>query len=235
MNRCLAIIVLCATLVPQAFPQESRPTSVSLFGTFTTSSKLFRNPDAADELVRDQFVPLNSIVSGGIDIRRMIEAIRLEFGLSVEYLAREDGSTVIPQGSTEPVPVTDGFRVVPVELSGYFPIPVGNETFRILMGGGGGMYIGTRRYSVAGAEAATVERSTGWGIHIVSSLEISLSPVLLLRTDVKFRDIQFETVSAFTAPSTIYAGRVVTLDAGAFPSRVNIDGMTLNVGLGFRF
>ena len=237
MNRCLGIVVLCAALATQAFAQAEgeHPTSVSVFGTFTTSSKLFRNPDAADELLRDEFLPIDGIVSAGIDVRRMIEPLRLEFGLSVEYLARQDASTLVPPGSSKPVPVADGYRVVPVELSAWFPIPIGNESFRVMMGGGGGMYIGTRRYEVAGAEAATVDRTIGYGIHIASSLEISITPLVLVRTDVKFRDIQFQTVNAFTSGSTLFEGRAVTLDTTPFSSRVNIDGMTLDVGLAFRF
>lgn len=203
-------------------------------GTFTTSSKLFHHPDDPDENLRDQFLPIDNIFSIGIDLRRTIEPSRLEVGLGVEYLRKTEDLTADVQDSLT-VPVRDGFTAIPIELSGYFIIPVGTSTLHLYMGGGVGTYIGSRTYEIAGAGAGTTEQTLGFGIHVLSGLECALEPRVSLRTEVKFRDIQFRTVNRFDRGATTYGNASVTLDRSPMASRIAIDGMTLNLGLVYSF
>src|SRR5512140_3064495 len=69
---------------------QDRPYSLALSGAFTTSSKLFHHPNDPDELLRSEFLPLDDIFSGGIDVRRSFDDIRLQFGLSAEYLTKSE-------------------------------------------------------------------------------------------------------------------------------------------------
>ncbi len=227
-------LVLLIGLVMRAEGQEF-PSSLTLYGTFTTTSKLFRNASAPDEIVRNQFLPLDGVYSIGVDFRRSIEPLRIKVGLSVEYLAKSDTYILSSGTSAGDVPVRDGYTVLPFELSGYFPIPVGTRTLQFYMGGGGGVYVGTRQYDYAGASAVTIERTVGYGIHILSGAEIGLSSRYSLRTEVKFRDIQFQTVNRFTEYSTLFEGRIVPLDQDPQSSRISIDGMTLNLGIAYHF
>lgn len=206
---------------------------ISLYGTFTTSSKLFGHPNDPDETLRSEFLPINDIFSAGIDYRRSLESIHLEIGLSVEIITKSvdlsggDSATIVP--------AQDGFTAVPIELSGYFIIPIGTERLHFYMGGGGGVYFGTRRYSEAGVEAVTVERNTGFGIHILSGAEYAFASRLSVRSEVKFRDIQFQTVNRFIQSTITYGGSTVTLDQSPLQSRIAIDGMMLSAGLVFHF
>ncbi len=212
---------------------QERPTSLSLFGSYTTSSKVFYRTADPDEFLRSQFFPLDDILSAGIDVRRTLPSGNLQLGLSVEIISRSTSSSV-PYGSLS-VPVLDGVTAVPVEATGYFFIPVGTDEIRIFMGGGVGAYFGQRRYEYGGTSAETTDRSLGFGIHVLSGMEWYTSPAISLRGELKFRDVQFETVNRFQQTSTTVKGTIIPLPAETMHSRVNIDGMHLAVGLAWHF
>lgn len=228
----IGVLLAWEAISSRALAQEYEY-AISVYGSLSTTSKLFHHPNDGDELVRSQFLPINSIFSAGIDIRRKLEPISLDIGLNVEFISKTTTSSV-PVSSLN-VPIQDGFFVVPVELSGYFFVPVGNDHIALYMGGGAGAYIGSRKYAYAGAEAKTVNRETGYGIHILSGLEYNVTPTVSFRSEVKFRDVQFETVNRFTQPTAIYQGTAVPLEQDPFSSRINIDGMHLSVGIAYRF
>jgi hypothetical protein len=221
-------------LAPAAAPAQEHPYSLGLFGTFISSSKLFHHPDDPDQIIRSQFLPLDDIFSAGFDLRRNFEQFRAQVGLSAEYISKTE-VVYIPLSSTVSIPSEDGFTAIPIELSGYFLIPLGDTKLQIYMGGGGGIYLGTRTYRLGETEAPTVERNTGYGIHVLSGVEYWLKPGLSLRSDVKFRDIQFETINRFESLTTTYLGRTILLDQTPLQSRVSIDGMTLTLGIAVHF
>lgn len=233
--RRLRIAALCVFIVtPAATHAQDRPYSAAVFGTFISSSKLFHHPDDPDEIIRSQFLPLDDIFSLGIDLRRNVENIRVQVGISAEYISTTELVSV-PLSPSGSVPVQDGFTAIPLELSGYFRIPFGEDKIAFYMGGGGGIYFGSRKYTFGGVEAVPVRRNTGYGIHVLSGLEYSLKAAVSLRTEIKFRDVQFETTNRFTSLSTTYLGRTIVLDQTPLNSRINIDGMTLTLGVVFHF
>jgi len=217
----------------QAFSQD-HDYDLTLIGSLTTSSKLFHHPNDPDEFIRSQFLPLDNVFSIGIDLRRRLEPIDVQIGLSVEYLSKTESFNVPISGSRF-VPARDGYVAIPIELSGYFFIPVGDENFRFYMGGGGGVYLGNRRYNYAGVVAQIVERNVGYGIHILSGVRYALTSMISIRSELKFRNVQFETVNKFTQSSITYLGSTIYLDQEPLPSRISIDGMTVNAGLVFHF
>jgi hypothetical protein len=213
---------------------QERPFSLSVFGTFISSSKLFHHPDDPEEIVRSEFLPLDDIFSAGVDFRRVIEHARVQAGLSLEYISKSELVSV-PLSSSISVPVVDGFTAFPLELSGYFFIPLGDERIQFYMGGGGGIYFGTRTYMFGGAEAVTVDRQTGYGIHILSGVEYSLKQSVSLRSEIKFRDVQFKTSNRFETLTMTYLGKTILLDQSTLNSRISIDGMTVTLGVVYHF
>ena len=169
---------------------QNRVYSATAFGSFTTSSKLFPHSNDADESTRGQFLPLDDIFSIGVELRRDIEAVRVQVGLSIEYIRKSD--VIIAPLSSISIPIDEGFEVFPIELTGYFIIPFSGEHLQLFMGGGAGAYPGIRTYEYAGANAVAVDRTTGIGIHIVSGIEYRLNDLFSLRSTLKFRDVQFE-------------------------------------------
>lgn len=233
--RHIGIAALCALLLaPAASPAQEQPYSLALFGTFISTSKLFHHPDDPDQIIRSQFLPLDDIFSAGLDLRRNFEQFRVQVGLSAEYISKTE-MVSIPLTSTVSIPARDGFTAIPIELSGYFLIPLGDRKLQIYMGGGGGIYLGTRNYRLGEAEAPTVDRNTGYGIHVLSGIEYWIRPAVSLRSDLKFRDVQFETINRFESLSTTYLGRTIPLDQTPLQSRVNIDGMTVTLGIVVHF
>ena len=236
MRALRATIILIGVLGATSVecPAQDHPYSVALFGSFTTSSKLFHHPHDADEILRSQFLPLDNILSAGIDIRRTLEGLRLQVGLSAEYLSKTE-TIELPAAQGKKIPITDGFTAIPVELSGYFLVPVGSQNLHVYMGGGGALYLGDRQYEYAGEQAETIEHGVGYGIHIMSGIEYAMESRISVRSELKFRDIQFETTSDFKRDAAIYHGSTVALDQSAFSSRISVDGMTFNIGLVYHF
>jgi hypothetical protein len=228
---CLLVLMVVATFSASA---QDHPFTVAVGGSLSTSSELFPHTDNSDETIRNQFLPLDDLFGVSLDIRRQFDAIGIQMGLSVEYVSKTESST-LPISSARSVPVADGFTVVPIELTGYFTIPIGNEMFRVYMGGGGGVYVGTRTYTIATANALTVSRTAQAGIHVLGGFEYACSPMLVIRSEIKFRDVQFETVNQFEQLYVPYRGTIVTLDQQPLASRVSINGMVLGLALGFRF
>lgn len=208
---------------------QERVYSVTAFGSFTTSSKLFRHSDATDEITRGQFLPLDNIFSAGVELRRNIGGLRAQIGLSFEYISKSN--LVTDPLPSIALPVADGFSVFPIELTGYFIIPFSGERVQLFMGGGVGAYIGFRTYEYAGEKAVVAEHKPGFGIHVVSGIEYQLTDLLSLRGMLKFRDVQFESVNRFTQTSVNYNGTTVNLPRDPLNSRMNIDGMITILGL----
>lgn len=212
---------------------QDHPYSIALSGSITTTSRLYVNPYSTDQASRNQSLTIDGIWGIGIDIRRDIQGNHLSAGLSTEYLGSYEEYTIEETSGTNITP-KDGYIAIPVELTGYFSIPLGTETFHMYIGGGIGVYFGERRYQIAGLSSHIVERKPVPGIHVVSGFEFDITSILFLRTELKFRDVQFETSNVFT-PDQSYPG--VTLPHGwkPFTSRVSIDGILINTGIAFRF
>lgn len=206
--------------------------SVSVFGALTTSSKLFPNPNARDDFTRGRYSPINSVFSFGADIRGDIPPLGLALGISTEVISRSVHGSVPNSGGT--IPIEDGYTAVPLELTGFFRIPVGGKSIDFYMGGGGGIYFGQRQYRYAGVEPSTLQKSLNFGIHVQSGLEIVLSGPIVLRTELKFRNIQIETSQRFTSAATIYNETTVPLPQETLHSRIQIDGMNLIAGIVYR-
>ncbi|MDI6767198.1 MAG: hypothetical protein QME52_10285 [Bacteroidota bacterium] len=231
--RCLSacILLIFSTLNLSIAGEAS---SISFYGSYTTSSKLFHHPDDVDESVRNQFFPLDNIISAGIDFRYSFIEDYLQVGLGIEYISRIKKFT-IPFGTSKKIPVTDGFVVYPLEFTGYSSIPTGSDNWEFYLGGGGGMYIGTRAYEIANEKSITINKKLGWGIHILTGVQYRVFQNISLRSELKFRDVQFETTTKFATAETQFDGETIPLEAEPSTARFNIDGMTLNIGIALQF
>lgn len=218
-----------------SFSAQSQETaySVSVNGNFTISSRLFYNIDARDEFSRGQYISLEDIFGFGMDVRRTIDDTRIVIGISAEYLSTHEANSV--RYANTRIPIEDGYWTVPVELSSYFIIPFSSDVARLYIGGGLGVYFGERQYAVAEERADIVDSQMGIGIHVVTGFEYSLSRWLALKSEIKFRDLQFESTHAFSKSSTVYNGVIVPLQQEPSRSRVNVDGMLIDAGVVIRF
>jgi hypothetical protein len=223
----LVVMVFCFQPVQSQTPRLA----LAVNGSITTSSRLFYHPFDPDEVTRNQSLPLDGVWGIGIDVRREL-GWNIRLGLNVELL-RNEVEVKIPVNQKKVI-TSDGYIAVPVELTGYFSIPFSSENFKMYMGGGVGMYFGERRYTYAGVESKITERSPGVGIHVLSGFEFVLSSVLALRTELKFRDVQFESTNVFPIDAT-YPPLTPLPEQTPFPSKISIDGIQFGAGIVYLF
>lgn len=234
MRYLSAIVSFCIILSIGDVSSQEHENSVSLFGSFTTSSKLFHHPNDADEFYRSQYLPLDDIFGFGIDYRRNFSSWRLQAGLTIEFLFKTE-QYFLPSTDKKQIRASDGFITIPIELSIYFIIPVGGPTIRPFIGGGVGLYWGQRLYEYANVRARTINQEIGGGIHVVSGAEYTLTSLISLRAEIKFRDVQFKATNKFSQEAAVYNGSIITIPQEPFASRVHIDGMMFTLGTIFHF
>ncbi len=182
--------------------------SVSAKGALTTDSQLFPNPNALDEIARAQSIELNSAYGGGVEARYFFSESNLSVGLNIEYLAANQ-SYKTGSPFSQPRSIEDGYRVIPIEATLYFTIPISGDPVSIYMGGGGGMYFGKRRYRINGTNAVPVRSTTGFGIHVVAGVGYRVTEWFGALGEMKFRDLQFEALNAVPGQDPV-ASRVHT-------------------------
>jgi hypothetical protein len=206
--------------------------SVLLKGNLTTSSQLFLNPDAADLVAQTQSLALTDFFGIGAEAKYRLAEMNIAFGLSVDYIRARATSAIVayPRNS---IPTEDGYTVIPVEATGYFIIPFSGETFGVYMGGGAGMYFGYRSYRLGNTDAQTVDRKPGFGIHVLGGFSYRVWGPLEAVFEMKFRDLQFESVNAFTASPVRYNNTVVNVSTKPFKSRIQTDGIVFQLALAF--
>ncbi len=202
-------------------------------GNFTTTSRIYLNPDATSAELQAMNTPFNSVLNGGLEVRAKWRDESFFFFLSSELFSEAstelklDGSLSPPQR----VPVEDGYRVIPFELGMQVYIPIGSRSWNLSMGGGAGAYYAERILEVAGIRAHPVGNRLGFGIHVSIHAEYKIFPGISAVAMVKFRDPEVDVVNRFESSTTIYNGNVLTLPSGDIRSRINVDGMTLGFGV----
>jgi opacity protein-like surface antigen len=228
----LVLWLMLVLWVPANADAEEHQFSFSLKGNFTTGSQLFLNPDSPDDIQRAQYLAIEDFFGYSIEIRYLIPETNLAIALSTDYIRTTTSQSII-QGAQ--IPVKDGYRVIPIELTGYFIIPVSGPTFGIYMGGGGGAYFGRRIYEIAGVEAQTTDQGHGFGIHVLGGLSYRFTERFSLCGEMKFRDLQFKTTNQFSVKQVSYQGTVVSLPHDTFAARVHTDGVIFQIGASLSF
>lgn len=228
----VAIVVLAGTLPAQT---NEKILSIAFRGTYTTSSKVFNNPDSPSSDMRGQYVALDNIYGPGIEVRINIPGQSVALTIAAEYLSKQDeagqlvGFTIPPRRLS----VREGFKLIPIELGASVPVPLGSDGMRLSIGGGVGAYIGTRILNVAGAEAPQQNKPVSYGIHVETNFDYQLIPRIYARAEMRFRDPEFATESKFEQQATQSNGVLILLPHDPFRARINVYGLTFGLGLVF--
>jgi len=238
LNILWALLFLLIVLSSDLFGAErTTKYSIALRGIYTSSSKLYPTPDAAQADLESLSIEYNDLFGFGLEMRRQLGSESIEVGVGVEFLrTTKAGLGTGPAGAPAvQLPIKDGYRFAPIELTGYFVLPFSTETVKFYMGGGAGFYYGDRIYQVVDRTAQTVESHAAFGIHVLTGMDYFIDRFLSLRGEMKFRDPQFDITSKFTNPQVEYNGRSYRLTQLPFNSRVNLDGLVLNLGIVLNF
>jgi hypothetical protein len=228
----VAIVVLAGMLPAQT---NEKILSIAFRGTYTTSSKVFDNPDSPSSDVRGQYLSLDNIYGPGLEVRINIPGQSVAITIAAEYLSRQNVSDQLVGFTTPPrrLSVKEGFTLIPIELGANVPIPLGSDGVRLSIGGGVGSYIGTRILNVGGVEAPQQNRPVSYGIHVETNFDYQIIPRLYARAEMRFRDPEFTTESIFEQETTELNGVSILLPHDPFRARINVNGLTFGVGLVF--
>jgi hypothetical protein len=230
-GRGVRLLFLAAIAATAAAPLRAGegPFSIILKGNLTTSSLIYVTPDAVDPVAQGNTFDLTGTFGYGAEIRYRIPETSLALGFSADFI-RTRGSGLL-NGTM--IPTQDGYTAIPVEVTGYFIIPLSTESFGVYMGGGAGVYFGNRTYSLAGVEAAPVQNTPGFAIHVLGGISYRFLNSFQGIFEMKFRDLQFESVDAFNTRVIRYQDTVINVSTDPFKSRVETDGIIFQIGIAY--
>lgn len=227
----LVVAVIVCAFLSQARASDFKLFSITLKGSLTTGSQIFLDPNSSDEFRRAQFFSIDKTWGYGVEVRYRFPESDIAVALSADYLRTTQTSFI--RLSNRQIPVDDGYRVIPVEMTGYFIIPFSGEVIGVYIGGGGGAYFGRRIYRIGNTEAPSIDQGVGYGIHVLSGVTYRLNAFVQLSAEMKFRDLQFNSVNQFSSPQAEYGSTFVQVSTQPFESRVHTDGMIFQVGIVF--
>jgi len=207
--------------------------SVAGLGGYTTTSKVFYNPDSPSSDIRSQYTSVDNIYGGGLELRVGRTDYNFFLALKIEYLSKlqDQIQPVAYTGPPIPAPVKDGFRLMPIELGVNMYVPLGTEQARLSMGGGIGAYYGKRILSVAGVDAPQVNDPVGVGIHVESSFDYRILKGFAIRGEMRFRDPEVTAENRFQGRSAVYDGKTILFPTNAFRTRINVNGLMFGLGI----
>jgi opacity protein-like surface antigen len=233
-GRVLVVVLVAANALSMQslLWAQNHGVSIALRGSLTTASRVFTDPNSSDAFRRSQSFALEDFLGYGVEVRYQLPETNVALGLSADYIETTIGHS-IPLSTSKAVPVENGYRVIPIELTGYFIIPFSGQTFGVYMGGGVGGYFGRRVYRLGETAAPTTDAGLGFGIHVLGGLSYRFTEWFSLGAEMKFRDLQFQTTNQFAASSAMYQGMPITVSRAPFDARIHTDGVIFQLGTVF--
>lgn len=221
------------------FYDESKQFSLSLYGTYVSSSQLQNDPKSPDPIVRNILLDLKGGYGYGaeFDYKPNLYNLNLIFYISSEYLRINEGDLVFTFDdgtNTASVNMNEDFTMIPLEAGVKWYLPVGTENFKIYIGGGGGVYFGNRIRMIANLQSTTISTQPGYSLNVLSGLEFYFARNLSANLELKFREPYFDVESSYTANSIILNGTVFQIE-NPFYSRLIVDGVRISLGLNYHF
>lgn len=205
---------------------------------YTTSARIFLNPNSPDFDLRSRVFSLSEIFSPSIELRYGITK-DIFLGISTEYIKKTDlgnNLTVITQsGQRRIITVEDGFKVIPVELFVYYLLPFSTENFKMLMGGGAAYYYGEQIRKFGDEDVSNLSRKFAYGIQVSVSTDYMINNFLSVRGEMKFRDPEIEVTSRYNKKSIEYFGQRIVFNNDKFDTKININGVTFLFGFAAHF
>lgn len=233
----IKVFLLLILSIPLWAQYKSKDWSLSLNTVYTTSAKIYLNPNSSDVILRNNYFSLQGIVNLQAEIMYKLEE-NILLGLSTEYMKSTSSGfnlTAFAGNNTISVLVQDGFQFIPVELSGYYALPFSTERFKFYMGGGIGLYLGKHIREFGDAQVTNVSSPVAYGIHVILIMDYLVSNYFSTRFEMKFRDPQFNVTSKYDKTDVNYNGTVIHLGKQTFDSKINVDGISFILGVTFHF
>ena len=204
---------------------------------YTTSAKIFLYPNSSDVVLRNTSFPLQDIFNPGLYFKYKLSD-DIIIGLNSEIMTKTavgPNLTVFSGNRTVTINVTDGFKLIPIELSVYYLLPFSLERYKFSMGGGIAYYYGKHIRNFGDAGVISKETNIAYGIHVSVSMDYLLTDKIIIHCGMKFRDPQFTVKNTYTKQTVNYNGSILDLAQDSFVSKINVDGVTFDLGLAYSF
>ncbi len=228
MDKFIKILFLVSILPTIIFAQANgKDFGISFNLNYTTTSQLFLQPDSPDLILRGTHQSLDDIYSYSIDFRYQVsESIIL--GVGSESIKKTFDNSINLGGIR--ASMKDGYKMIPIEFFVYYLIPFSTERFKFYMGGGFGLYIGEQIRELGDVSISNESKKIGYGINVSIGMDFLVNRFLSIRTQMRFRDPEFEMESKYSDTTVNYNGKSYILPSEKFTSKVNIDGITFAIG-----
>ena len=223
-NIFFLLVILPVGLFAQA---NGKDFGISVNLNYTTTSQLYLQPNSPDIIIRNIGQSLDKLSSYSAELRYQFSDAIL-FGISTEYIKKTFGNTINLNGIA--ANVTDGYKVIPVELSIYYQLPFSTELFKFFMGGGLGIYIGEQIREIGDVTVSNTSRKIGYGIQVSVGMDYLVNSFLAIRGQMRFREPDFEMKSIYSNKIVHYNDKTFFLPSQTFDSKVIIDGITFTIG-----
>lgn len=194
---------------------------------YTTSSRLYLQPNSSDEIARNQYENLEDIYNYSAELRyQFLESVFI--GLGTEFFKKTYSSSLNLGGVR--APMKDGYQFIPIELSFYYYLPFSTERFKFFMGGGGGIYFAKYIRELADVSISSEQKKISAGIHVVVGLEYIIKDFISVRGQMRFRNPEFELTNTYSNQRVNYNGRTFCIQSPSFSTKVDVDGITFSLG-----
>lgn len=205
----------------------------SLSYNYTTTSKLYLQPNSADPVLRAEYESLDEIYNLSFEFRyRLFEHVIV--GIGSEFITKSfTNQNFLLEGNR--IDVKEGYNLIPVELNIYYLLPFSTERFKFFMGGGGGFYFGSRIREFGDVEFLNEGIKIGYGINVSVGMDYLVNELISIRGQMRFRDPELIIKSKYSGSTVNYKGNSYSLSDNIFTTKVNIDGLTFTIGLTISF
>jgi hypothetical protein len=230
------IVIIAVVAFPPSLQSQqlSLRSSVILRGTIVTSSRVFNNPDALTAADRDHYDFVDNLLGGGLEYHLDFPDQYVFFSISVDYDSRISSQSDMFFTTTSQLvqlPVAMGVRFVPIELGVGTHIPLIENTLRLNMGGGFGIYYADRVYGIGGVRMKSETLPVGYGIHIESGFTYMVFNNAGLCGEMRFRDPEIINESRFGTDVLNVDGYRVSVGNIPPKTKINVHGVTFSLGI----
>ncbi|MFI5144473.1 MAG: hypothetical protein ACHQJ4_02650 [Ignavibacteria bacterium] len=209
----------------------SKKFTIYAFSTYVSSATVQNNLDSPDPIERAGLTDISGGFGFGteFDFKPIILNLDLVYYLSVEYLHLDQSGIQYEYSDGINIydyTARDKFTIVPLELGIKWPLPVGTDNFKIYIGGGGGIYVGTHTRYVDNISSQTYKMTPGFSLNVMTGVDYYVGKNLAASIELKFRDAAFDTYSKYNYITTL---------PNPFTTRLIADGVRVTAGIKYDF
>ncbi|MBZ0201951.1 MAG: outer membrane beta-barrel protein [Ignavibacteria bacterium] len=213
--------------------------AVYAYGMYISSAELQDNIKSNIPFLRDASIELNGGFGygGEFTFNPRIRDLDIVFFISAEYLkAKDDQLALFFQQDTNSANVRfrEEYQLFPIEAGLKWNLPVGTEKFKIYIGGGAGLYFGSRTRTLGNLKSFESSVTPGFSMNVLAGTEYFVARNLSLDFEFKFREASFDSESRFSTECITVNGINFVLD-NPFYSRIIVDGPRLSLGFRYHF